>query len=98
MALTIGTSGMAPKGTGATKVLSKVNDYHQARNEALQWLEERGFKAEKTFIGKFGPDKGKAIGMTTADGKIGFRVEFDVRNGAHINVFAGKEKGPHFIF
>ena len=31
-------------------------------------------------------------------GGAGYRIEFDVRNGAHINVFAGKEKGPHFLF
>lgn len=36
--------------------------------------------------------------MRTADGKTGFRVEFDSRNGAHINVFSGKLKGPHFKF
>lgn len=33
------------------------------------------------------------------DGKnSGFRVEYDEKNGAHINVFSGKEKGPHFTF
>jgi hypothetical protein len=36
--------------------------------------------------------------MATADGKIGFRVEYDLRSGAHINAFAGKEKSPHFRF
>lgn len=36
--------------------------------------------------------------MQTADGKVGFRVEFDSRSGAHINVWSGKEKGPHFTF
>jgi hypothetical protein len=36
--------------------------------------------------------------MKTSDGKTGFRVEYDKRNKAHINVFAGKEKGPHFKF
>lgn len=40
---------------------------------------------------------GKPIGMSTADGKVGFRIEYDPRNGAHINVWAGK-KGPHFKF
>ena len=34
----------------------------------------------------------------TQDGEIGFRVEFDNRNGAHINVWNGKEKGPHILF
>jgi hypothetical protein len=30
--------------------------------------------------------------------KTGFRVETDARNGAHINVWHGKEKGPHIKF
>jgi len=36
--------------------------------------------------------------MRTGDGKTGFRVEYDERSGAHINVFDGKDKGPHFTF
>lgn len=36
--------------------------------------------------------------MITANGKTGFRVECDGRNGAHINVFSGKDKGEHFLF
>jgi len=74
-----------------------VKDFNKARNEAIGWLEEKGFKAEKPTIGKFG-NKGKNVGMQTADGKTGFRVEFDQRNGAHINVWSGKEKGPHIKF
>ncbi|WP_200869111.1 hypothetical protein [Salmonella enterica] len=35
--------------------------------------------------------------MTTADGKTGFRIEYDERSGAHINVFSGKDKGEHFL-
>jgi len=69
-----------------------------ARNSAINWLTERGFKAEKETIGKFGSNKGNPIGMQSNDGKIGFRVEFDERSGAHINVWSGKEKGPHFQF
>ncbi|WP_125940157.1 hypothetical protein [Neisseria dumasiana] len=64
----------------------------------MDWLEKRGFKAEKTRFGKFGTIKGKPVGMQTADGKCHFRIEFDDRHGAHINVQAGKEKGPHFLF
>jgi hypothetical protein len=74
------------------------DDYNQAMNKALAWLDERGFKAERTTIGRFGEIQGKPIGMQTADGKTGFRVEFDERSGAHINVWSGKEKGPHFKF
>jgi hypothetical protein len=67
-------------------------------NKALAWLEERGFKAEKPTIGRFGDIQGKPIGTQTADGKTGFRIEYDERSGAHINVWSGKEKGPHFTF
>jgi len=73
-------------------------DYNKARNAALGWLNERGFKAEAQTIGKFGDNAGKPIGMQTIDGKTGFRIEFDRRSGAHINVWSGKEKGPHIKF
>ena len=36
--------------------------------------------------------------MSSAEGKVGFRVEFDTRSGVHINVWSGKLKGPHFQF
>ncbi|MEU6278961.1 RHS repeat-associated core domain-containing protein [Streptomyces sp. NPDC047028] len=89
---------------GATPVLVHndgepvTDDFNQARNQALDWLSSRGFKADKVTLGKFGTIKGKPIGMQTANGKVGFRIEFDDRSGAHINVWAGKEKGPHFQF
>lgn len=73
-------------------------DYNRARNAALDWLNERGFRAEAQTIGKFGDNAGKPIGMQTTDGKTGFRIEFDKRSGAHINVWSGKEKGPHIKF
>ncbi len=74
------------------------DSYEQARNKALKWLEERGFKAEKVNTGKFGATRGQPVGMTTLDGKTGFRIEYDERSGAHINVFSGKDKGEHFLF
>ncbi|WFB07933.1 sugar-binding protein [Streptomyces sp. LX-29] len=90
---------------GATPVLVHndggepvTDDFNQARNQALDWLISRGFKAEKVTLGKFGTIRGKPVGMQTANGKAGFRIEFDDRSGAHINVWAGKEKGPHFQF
>lgn len=75
-----------------------IYDFNQAMNLALEWLEKRGFKAEIAKIGKLGYTRGKPIGMQTVNRKIGFRVEFDETNGAHINVWDGKEKGPHFKF
>ncbi len=87
--------------TGALKIGSASTsyaDFNQARNAALKWLEERGFKAESPSIGKFGANQGRPIGMKMSEKNVGYRVEFDERNGAHINVWAGKEKGPHFRF
>ena len=83
---------------GLQSVTPNPKDFNLARNEALEWLGKRGFKAEKQTLGRFGDIAGKPVGMQTLDGKVGFRVEYDARNGAHINVWAGKEKGPHFTF
>jgi RHS repeat-associated protein len=69
-----------------------LNDFNQARNAALEWLQGRGFKAEQATLGKFGANAGTPIGMKSADGKSGFRIEFDERHGAHINVWSGKQK------
>ena len=79
------------------------DDYNQVRNAALKWLEPRGFVAERQVIGRFGAIAGKPIGMSTADGRVGFRVEFDSRSGAHINVWdynaaKGMQKGDHYTF
>jgi hypothetical protein len=60
--------------------------YENARNEAMSWLGDRGFKAEQLKFGKFGEIEGRPIGMQSSDRRAGFRVEFDSRHGAHINV------------
>jgi hypothetical protein len=57
----------------------------------MNWLEERGFKAEKRNPAKFG--KQKFNGMTNEDGTLGYRVEYDAKHGAHINVFDNSKKG-----
>ena len=93
-----GTSTTVARSFTATNTGVGGPDFNQAMNQALEWLLARGFKAEVPTIGKFGSTTGRPIGMQTADGKVGFRVEFDARSGAHINVWAAKEKGPHFTF
>ncbi|MEI8592575.1 RHS domain-containing protein, partial [Xenorhabdus bovienii] len=93
------TNFIDPYGLAGKDCDKSIKDsYDKARNKALEWLEERGFKAEKVNTGKFGSTKNQPVGMTTADGKTGFRIEFDERSGAHINVFSGKDKGDHFLF
>jgi hypothetical protein len=49
-------------------------------------------------MGRFDSTKENPIGMTSADGKTGFRIEYDERSGANISVFSGKKKGEHFLF
>ena len=88
----------APNAQGWVDPLGLKDSYEQAMKKAMDWLTKRGFKAEKVRLGKFGSIAGKPVGMQTANGKCHFRVEFDERSGAHINVQAGKEKGPHFLF
>ncbi|WP_340146399.1 hypothetical protein [Pseudomonas poae] len=61
-------------------------------NKALEWLLENDFRAEKPKLGKFGERKGQPIGMQTTDARTGYRVEYDERNGAHINVWTHKKK------
>ena len=46
---------------------------------------------------KFGPHTGKPIGVRFEGGGF-YRIEFDARSGAHINVGVGKVKGPHIQF
>ncbi|WP_322026159.1 hypothetical protein [Burkholderia sp. BCC1977] len=77
---------------------TEFKEFNQAQKAAMEWLGARGFKAEQPTLAKFGDGAGKPIGMKSSDGRVGFRIEYDERSGAHINVFAGKEKGPHFTF
>jgi RHS repeat-associated protein len=94
-----GNGNFEPKGgEGPGNSSTASDDYEQARNKALDWLKDNEFKAEEVVLGKFGKSKGKPIGYKTKDGKTGFRVEYDGKNGAHINVWSGKTKGPHFQF
>lgn len=72
----------------------EIEHFEQARNKTLEWFESNGFKAEKPTIGKFGTNAGKNVGMQTTDGKTGYRIEYDERSGAHINVWSGKNL-PH---
>ncbi|WP_177327408.1 RHS repeat-associated core domain-containing protein, partial [Pseudomonas sp. BRG-100] len=72
--------------------------YEQALNKALEWLLENDFRAEKPKLGKFGERKGQPIGMQTADARTGYRIEYDERHGAHINVWTHRKNGPHYTF
>lgn len=74
--------------------------FNPAMRQAQDWLKARGFDPSKAtpfasrMSERFGG--GRINGMRHDN--VGYRIEFDARSGAHINVFAGKEIGPHFTF
>ena len=68
-------------------------NYDGAIRAALDWLGERKVHLEEAYESRLG-----GFGMRTADGSGGYRIEFDDRSKAHINVWSGHEKGPHFTF
>jgi len=80
-----------------------ATSYENAMKAALGWLAARGFNAAQTNLsrGVGGTQAGIPFGKTSADGNLGFRVEWDPDALAHINVFDNAAKGafaPHFYF
>ncbi|GAA0874324.1 hypothetical protein GCM10009118_07320 [Wandonia haliotis] len=49
-----------------------------------------GMKVKK---GKFGTQKDRVVGLQSADGSKGWRIDYDEEKGAHYNWWDGKEKG-----
>ncbi len=94
-----GVSQAGKRAANASSTVLHFSDFEKARNAALQWLEKRGFRADEAVLAKMSrdPNHGRPIGRVS-EHDVGFRVEFDPRTGGHINVWAGKEKGPHFTF
>jgi hypothetical protein len=93
-----------PGQIGGTSEAPQFQSFQTAQTAALNWLKARGFTSGEVTVGKFGTSAGEPNGMTEIiDGKrIGYRIEYDDRSGAHINVFdfteGGDGKGPHFLF
>ncbi len=87
-------------GSLGTLVHNSCPDFNPRMREALDWLKARGFDSTKArpFPSRMSVKHmgGRTNGMRHGD--IGYRIEFDARSQAHINVFAGKEVGPHFTF
>ena len=67
--------------------------YGDAIAAALAWLRERGIHVDQPFESRL-----SGFGMRTYDQSAGYRIEFDSRSGAHINVWCRHEKGPHYVF
>ncbi|WP_316719939.1 polymorphic toxin-type HINT domain-containing protein [Terrisporobacter petrolearius] len=77
-------------------VLSKEKSYERARNKALNILGDLG-PGSKPVKGRLKTSRGngKVIGRQSADGKVRWRLDYDPKKGAHINVedFRGGKKG-----
>jgi hypothetical protein len=71
----------------------QLKNYNEAIRTALDWLRAEKVLLEEAFEAKMG-----GFGMRSLDGSGGYRVEFDNRSQAHINVWSHGQKGPHYLF
>lgn len=71
----------------------KCSNYNDAIRAALDWLRDRAVVLEEAFEARMG-----GFGMRSLDGSGGYRVEFDPKNQAHINVWCHSQRGTHFTF
>jgi hypothetical protein len=67
-------------------------NYNEAIRAALDWLRLQNVALDEAFEAKGG------FGIRTSDGSGGYRIEFDDRSHAHINVWCHSRKGPHYAF
>ncbi|MSR27083.1 MAG: hypothetical protein EXS06_08720 [Planctomycetaceae bacterium] len=89
----------APQRIGGDDQSPLFRSFNDAQINALRWLSGKGFdsSAAEVSLSKWTKTP-YGMRMEGPGGRTGFRIEYDNRNGAHVNVFAGKEKGPHFRF
>lgn len=76
--------------------LPPVNTWEQARNKVLNIVGDLGADA-KPVVGRLGSSagNGKIVGRQSADGKVGWRLDYDPDKGIHINVWDYTNgKGP----
>ncbi len=69
------------------------NNYNEAIRAALDWLRDHGVQLEEAF-----ETRRDSFGMRSLNRSGGYRLEFDERNQAHINVWCHGQKGPHYRF
>jgi hypothetical protein len=72
----------------------ECRSYNEAINQAIEWLKVHG---AATLDEAYEARKG-GFGMRTLDKSSGYRLEFDLRSGTHINTWSAKTKGPHYTF
>jgi hypothetical protein len=68
-------------------------NYNDAIRAALDWLRGQHVQLDEAFESRPG-----GFGMRSVDRSGGYRVEFDDRSQAHINVWSHGQKGPHYKF
>jgi hypothetical protein len=73
--------------------MRQFKNYNDAIRATLDWLRDQKVQLEEAFEAKMG-----GFGMRSLDGTGGYRVEFDNRSQAHINVWSHSQKGPHYSF
>lgn len=71
----------------------RYHSYNEAIQAALDWLRDRNVQLDEAFEAKMG-----GFGMRSLDRSGGYRIEFDDRSHAHINVWSPGQKGPHYRF
>ena len=67
--------------------------YGEAIELALKWLAKHHVQLEEAYEARRG-----GFGMRSADRSGGYRIEFSIDHGNHINVWCHYEKGPHYLF
>jgi RHS repeat-associated protein len=71
-------------------------NFNSAIARAFEWLHSQG--VDTSTLTQVRDFKFGGRGLTNAAGNIGFRIEWDPKIGAHINVFNRKVIGPHLTF
>jgi hypothetical protein len=92
-------SARFPRQIGGSVEFPLFKSSNDAQRAAIEWLREAGYtgKLAQRTTSKF---TGQVCGMEEVINghRVGWRIEFDVRSGAHLNVYSGAGKGPHFLF
>lgn len=72
----------------------QFTSYGDAITAAIAWLKRQGADTlDEAYEARMG-----GFGMRTIDGSSGYRIEFDPRSGAHINLWSRKLQKAHFMF
>ena len=67
----------------------QFKNYNDAIRAALDWLRDQRVQLDEAFEAKMG-----GFGMRSFDGSGGYRIEFDARSQAHVNVWSHSKRGP----